>query len=103
MPSLSEASQAVIGRPTRFGARSGCGVPQAATLEPLTMGALASQERAWFEAASAEPMLAQVENWANVNSGSRNLDGLAVIGARLGGGPAPIAPGDAGGERGGGA
>jgi glutamate carboxypeptidase len=49
------------------------------------MGALTSQERDCVEAASAEPMLAQVENWANVNSGSRNLDGLAVIGARLAG------------------
>jgi glutamate carboxypeptidase len=47
------------------------------------MGALTSQERDCVEAASAEPMLAQVEDWANVNSGSRNLDGLAAIGARL--------------------
>ena len=49
------------------------------------MGAMTSQERDCVERASAEPMLAQVENWANVNSGSRNLDGLAVIGARLAG------------------
>jgi glutamate carboxypeptidase len=49
------------------------------------MGALTSQERDCVEAASAEPMLAQVENWAKVNSGSRNLDGLATIGARLAG------------------
>ena len=47
------------------------------------MGALTSQERDCVEAASAEPMLAQVEDWARVNSGSRNLDGLATIGARL--------------------
>jgi glutamate carboxypeptidase len=49
------------------------------------MGELTSQERACVEAASAEPMLAQVENWAAVNSGSRNLDGLSAIGARLAG------------------
>ena len=49
------------------------------------MGELTSQERACVEAASAEPMLAQVENWAAVNSGSRNLDGLSVLAARLAG------------------
>lgn len=49
------------------------------------MGALTSQERACVEAASAAPMLMQVENWANVNSGSRNLEGLGTIGARLAG------------------
>jgi glutamate carboxypeptidase len=49
------------------------------------MGELSSQERACVEAASAAPMLAQVENWSTVNSGSRNIDGLATIGARLAG------------------
>ena len=49
------------------------------------MGELTSQERACVEAASAAPMLAQVENWSAVNSGSRNLDGLATVGARLAG------------------
>ena len=49
------------------------------------MGELTSLERACVEAASAEPMLAQVENWANVNSGSRNLEGVGTIGARLAG------------------
>jgi glutamate carboxypeptidase len=49
------------------------------------MGELTSLERASIEAAAAEPMLAQVENWANVNSGSRNLEGLGAIGARLAG------------------
>ena len=49
------------------------------------MGALTSLEHACVEAASAEPMLAQVENWSAVNSGSRNLDGLGIIGARLAG------------------
>ena len=47
------------------------------------MGELTSPERTCVEAASAEPMLMQVENWANVNSGSRNLAGLATVGARL--------------------
>ena len=56
-----------------------------AALEPLPMGELTSLERACVEAATAAPMLAQVENWSTVNSGSRNLDGLAVIGARLAG------------------
>ena len=49
------------------------------------MGELTSQERACVEAASAAPMLAQVENWSAVNSGSRNFDGLATVGARLAG------------------
>ena len=30
-------------------------------------------------------MLRQVENWAAVNTGSRNLDGLAILAARLAG------------------
>jgi glutamate carboxypeptidase len=49
------------------------------------MGELTSQERACVEAASAAPMLAQVENWSEINSGSRNLEGLATLGARLAG------------------
>lgn len=49
------------------------------------MGELTSLEQACVEAAAAAPMLSQVENWAGVNSGSRNLDGLATIGARLAG------------------
>ena len=49
------------------------------------MGELTSLERSCVEAASAAPMLAQVENWSAVNSGSRNLEGLAVLGARLAG------------------
>ena len=57
------------------------------------MGELTSQERACVEAASAAPMLAQVENWSEVNSGSRNLDGLATLGARLAGAFADL-PGD---------
>jgi glutamate carboxypeptidase len=43
------------------------------------MGALSSTEQTAVERAGAEPMLAQVEAWAAINSGSRNLDGLARI------------------------
>jgi glutamate carboxypeptidase len=57
------------------------------------MGALSSLEQKCVEAASAAPMLAQVENWSAVNSGSRNLDGLALVGARLAGAFADL-PGD---------
>lgn len=49
------------------------------------MGDLTSQERSCVDAASAAPMLAQVESWSAVNTGSRNLDGLAILGARLAG------------------
>ncbi|HEU4497906.1 MAG TPA: hydrolase [Sphingomicrobium sp.] len=49
------------------------------------MGELTSLERTCVEAAAAAPMLAQVENWSSVNSGSRNLEGLTVLGARLAG------------------
>jgi glutamate carboxypeptidase len=48
------------------------------------MGQLTSIERAAVEVAGAQPMLAQVEAWALVNSGSRNLDGLADVAALLG-------------------
>ena len=40
------------------------------------MGALSTIEQTAVECAAAEPMLAQVEAWAAVNSGSRNLTGL---------------------------
>ena len=49
------------------------------------MGELTDQERKCVEAASAAPMLAQVENWSTLNSGSRNLEGLATLGSRLAG------------------
>ncbi len=49
------------------------------------MGDLTSSEQACIEAAADQPMLAQVENWCAVNSGSRNLDGLALLGARIAG------------------
>ena len=47
------------------------------------MGELTSQERACVEAASAAPLLMQVEAWSAINSGSRNLDGLKVVAERL--------------------
>jgi glutamate carboxypeptidase len=43
------------------------------------MNGLSSSERALMECASAAPMLDQVQKWAAVNSGSRNLVGLATI------------------------
>jgi len=43
------------------------------------MGELSSTEQEAVERASAEPMLAQVESWAAVNSGTANLDGLKVM------------------------
>ena len=48
------------------------------------MGALTSTEQEIVERAAAEPMLDQVREWALVNSGSRNLDGLARIADLLG-------------------
>jgi glutamate carboxypeptidase len=49
------------------------------------MEGLSQTERDCVEQAMAADMLQQVESWAAVNSGSRNLDGLATIGARLAG------------------
>ncbi len=47
------------------------------------MGRLASSEKECVERAAAEPMLGQVEAWAAVNSGSRNLTGLATMAGLL--------------------
>jgi glutamate carboxypeptidase len=47
------------------------------------MQGLASLERDCVEQAAAAPMLAQVEAWAAINSGSRNLDGLKQVAAEL--------------------
>jgi glutamate carboxypeptidase len=47
------------------------------------MGELTCQERDCVETASAAPMLAQVETWSAINSGSRNLDGLKAIAGKL--------------------
>ena len=47
------------------------------------MRGLSTIERAVVEHASAAPMLTQVETWAAVNSGTRNLAGLATMAALL--------------------
>jgi glutamate carboxypeptidase len=47
------------------------------------MGGLSSTEQSAVERAAAEPMLDQVLAWAAVNSGSRNLDGLARMAGLL--------------------
>jgi glutamate carboxypeptidase len=47
------------------------------------MAGLASFEQQCVEHAAATPMLAQVEAWAAINSGSRNLDGLRQIAGML--------------------
>jgi len=49
------------------------------------MDGLTSLERECVERAMAADMLRQVENWAAVNTGSHNLDGLAILAARLAG------------------
>lgn len=41
------------------------------------------QYRPALETAAAAPMLAQVRRWSLINSGSRNLDGLAVMAGEL--------------------
>src|SRR5215213_6387455 len=47
------------------------------------MRELSSVERDVVERAAAEPMLDQVEAWAAVNSGSRNLAGLTTMAGLL--------------------
>ena len=47
------------------------------------MEGLAPFERECVDQAAAAPMLAQVEAWAAINSGSRNLDGLKRIAGEL--------------------
>ncbi len=47
------------------------------------MGELTATEREVIERAAAEPMLGQVEAWAAINSGSRNLAGLRTIAGLL--------------------
>jgi glutamate carboxypeptidase len=47
------------------------------------MGELTGVERAVVEHAGEEPMLGQVLGWSAINSGSRNLDGLAQMAACL--------------------
>jgi glutamate carboxypeptidase len=48
------------------------------------MRGLSSDETAAVERAAAEPMLEQVRDWASINSGSRNLSGLAAMAETLG-------------------
>ena len=47
------------------------------------MGQLTKKERDAVEVASAAQMLTQVEAWSAINSGSRNLTGLAEVGGLL--------------------
>lgn len=47
------------------------------------MSAISKPETAVLEQAAAAPMLDQVESWAAINSGSRNLAGLADMARRL--------------------
>ena len=47
------------------------------------MWGLSTDEAAAAEAAAAAPMLGQVEDWARVNSGSANLEGLTRMAALL--------------------
>ena len=54
------------------------------------MGALSKTEQEAVERAAAEPMLAQVEAWAAVNSGTANLDGLKAIAGLLADAFAPL-------------
>lgn len=48
------------------------------------MTGLSTLERDAVDAAGAAPLLSQVEAWAAVNSGTRNLDGLAMMAGLLG-------------------
>src|SRR3954469_24477394 len=47
------------------------------------MGGLSSTEQEIVERAQAEPMESQVLAWSGINSGSRNLDGLAAMAGML--------------------
>ncbi len=47
------------------------------------MPALTTTERRLIDAAADQPMLAQVERWAAINSGTRNLAGLAAMAGEL--------------------
>ena len=49
------------------------------------MAALTPIEAEAVERAAAAPMLDQVQSWAAINSGSRNLDGLAAVAGELAG------------------
>jgi glutamate carboxypeptidase len=47
------------------------------------MRELSADEAAAVERAAGEPMLGQVEEWARINSGSRNLEGLSAMAGLL--------------------
>jgi glutamate carboxypeptidase len=47
------------------------------------MDPLSSAELTLIETARAQPMLAQVERWSTLNSGTRNLAGLAAVATEL--------------------
>jgi len=47
------------------------------------MTALTSPEHRLIEGAADQPLLAQVERWAAINSGTRNLKGLAAVAGEL--------------------
>lgn len=47
------------------------------------MDPLSPAERALIETARAQPMLPQVEQWSAINSGTRNLAGLAALASEL--------------------
>lgn len=47
------------------------------------MNAFSTAERRLLDHAASAPMLAQVRDWAAINSGSRNLEGLATMAGRL--------------------
>lgn len=50
---------------------------------PLAMNGLTDHERAAVEHVAAAPMREQVEAWCAINSGTRNLAGVAAMGAAL--------------------
>jgi glutamate carboxypeptidase len=54
------------------------------------MQGLTNDEQAVLEAAAAAPMLDQTADWAKINSGSRNLPGLARMAALLADAYAPL-------------
>ena len=47
------------------------------------MNAFSTAERRLLDHAASAPMLAQVRDWAAINSGSRNFEGLATMARRL--------------------
>lgn len=57
----------------------------ASPIEPLSddMPVLTAPEKRLIDIAADQPMLAQVERWAVINSGTRNLAGLAAVADEL--------------------